>query len=94
MLIITLCIEVKQKEQKSKKSGYILATSKGGRGSPLFYPLDPIIDYCPQKKFHNGEFGGNKLKIYFDHNNLFIRFTPFHRKAQYRSKTHESCNSV
>ena len=64
-----------------KKSGYILATSKGGRGSPLFYPLDPIIDYCPQKNFHNGEFGGNKLKINFDLNNLFILFTPFPPKS-------------
>jgi len=93
MLIITLCIEVKQKEQKSKKSGYILATFKGGRGSPLFYPLDPIIDYCSQKNFHNGILQ-NKLKIYLDLNNLFIRFTPFHRKAQYNSKTHGWCNSV
>ena len=37
-----------------KKSGYILATFKGGRGSPLFYPLDPIIDYCPKKIFTMG----------------------------------------
>ena len=28
----------------------------------------------------------NKLKINFDLNKLFIRFTHFHRKAQYRSK--------
>jgi len=42
-----------------------MATIKGGRGSPLFYPLDPIIDYCPQKNFHNGEIGGKLRRLTF-----------------------------
>ena len=41
-----------------RKTDNKLTTRIGGEGVAELSPLDPIIDSCPDKNFHNWDFGG------------------------------------
>ena len=60
------------KRIKKQKTDNKLTADKGGNIT-IILSARSYNRLLPTKNFHNGEFGGNKLKIYFDLNNLFIR---------------------